>query len=254
MIKVDQLMEINDLHRHGHSIRDIARITGHSRNTVRKVLRGEHDLRFHVPQRDSKIDAYKDYLKHRYQQHRLSAVRLIEEIRPMGYAGSIATLRRYLRTLRGEHHRQSRLTVRFETPPGRQAQADWAYCGKFPAIGSDGRTMMIGVYLFIMVLSYSRQMFIRFTTGMKMAQLIACHQQAFAYLGGVPATVLYDNMKQVRLAPGKLNEQFVDFARCPKMPPAGTCGSTSTYRPRRWRRSRRWSHEHQHHCRYIEHV
>ncbi|MEX0887310.1 MAG: IS21 family transposase [Phycisphaeraceae bacterium] len=212
MIKVDQLMEINDLHRQGHSIRDIARITGHSRNTVRKVLRGEHDLKFHTPDRTTKLDPYKDYLNQRYEQHRLSAVRLIEEIRPMGYTGSIATLRRYLRTLRGQQHRQSRLTVRFETPPGKQAQADWAYCGKFPAPGSDGQTRMIGVYLFIMVLSYSRQMFIRFTTSMKMPQLIDCHQQAFAYFGGMPASVLYDNMKQVRIAPGKLNEQLVDFA------------------------------------------
>ena len=41
MIKVDQIMEIRDLHRQGHAIRDIARITGHSRNTIRKALRGE---------------------------------------------------------------------------------------------------------------------------------------------------------------------------------------------------------------------
>jgi transposase len=230
MIKVDQLMEINDLHRQGHSIRDIARISGHSRNTVRKVLRAEHDPKFHTPQRSSKLDPYKDYIKQRYEQHRLSAVRLIDEARSMGYkryeqhrlsavrlidearsmgyTGSIATLRRYLRTLRGEQHRRSRLTVRFETPPGRQAQADWAYCGKFP----DQDAKPVPVYLFLMVLSYSRRMFLRFTTSMKMPQLIECHQQAFAYFGGVPATVLYDNMKQVRIGAGKLNEQLVDFA------------------------------------------
>ena len=37
MIKVDQFMDIKQLHREGHSIRDVARMTGHSRNTVRKV-------------------------------------------------------------------------------------------------------------------------------------------------------------------------------------------------------------------------
>lgn len=80
MIKVDQLMEINDLHRQGHAIRGIARITGHSRNTVHKVLRGEHDLKFHTPERTSKLDPYKDYLKQRYEQHRLSAVRLTDAL------------------------------------------------------------------------------------------------------------------------------------------------------------------------------
>jgi len=208
MIKVDQLMDIKHLHREGHSIRDIARRTGHSRNTVRKVLRGEHDLKFKTPTRSSKLDPYKDYLQRRYQEHGLSAVRLIEEIRPMGYEGSIVTVRRYLRTLKTEQHRRGRLTVRFETPPGKQAQADWSYCGRFP--GPEGRD--VPVYLFIMVLAFSRMMFIRFTTSMKMGPLIECHQRAFEFFRGVPSQILYDNMKQVRIAPGKLNEQLVDFA------------------------------------------
>lgn len=209
MIKVDQLMHIKGLHSEGLSIRRIAEITGHSRNTVRKVLRGEHDLTFHSPHRESKLDPYKDYLKQRYEQHRLSAVRLIEEIRPMGYDGSIATLRRYLSTLKSHQQRQSRLTVRFETPPGKQAQADWGYCGRFP--GADGKP--VPVYLFIMVLAFSRLMFIRFTTSMKMGALIESHQQAFAFFGGIPTQILYDNMKQVRIAPGQLNEQMLDFAQ-----------------------------------------
>jgi transposase len=208
MIKVDQLMHIKELHNEGHSIHDIVRITGHSRNTVRKVLRGEHDLKFKAPQRTSKLDPYKGYLKQRYDEHRLSAVRLIEEIRPMGYDGSIATLRRYLKTLKTEHRRRSRLTVRFETPPGKQAQADWSYCGRFA--GPDGKP--VPVYLFAMVLAFSRMMFIRFTTSMKMGPLIECHQRAFEFFGGVTATVLYDNMKQVRLGPDRLNEQLLDFA------------------------------------------
>lgn len=209
MLKVDQYMEITQLSRDGHSIRDIARLTGLSRNTVRKVLRGEHDLRMKQTPRRSILDPYKDYLKARFESHGLSAVRLIEEIRPMGYGGSIDTVRRYLGTLRGEHTRRAKLTVRFETPPGRQAQADWTYCGKHA--GPDGT--LVPVYAFVMVLSFSRMMFIRFTTSMKMAALIECHREAFAFFGGVPGEILYDNMKQVRLGPDQLNEQLVDFAR-----------------------------------------
>ncbi len=207
MIKVDQFMEIRQLRKEGRSIRDISRATGHARNTVRKVLRGEHDLKIKTTERTSKLDPFKDYLKQRYQQHGLSAVRLIEQIKPMGYDGSIATLRRYLRTLKTDHRRRSRLTVRFETPPGKQAQADWGYCGKFPTPEGQPRS----VYVFIIVLAFSRMMFIRFTTSMKMGPLIECHRDAFNFFGGVPDQVLYDNMKQVRVAPGRFNEQLLDF-------------------------------------------
>ena len=138
MIKVDQIMEIRDLHRQGHAIRDIARITGHSRNTVRKVLRGGHELRFNTPQRTSKLEPFKARLRQRYQQYRLSAVRLMEDLRGMGYTGSIATLRRFLTTLKAEEARRARLTVRFETPPGRRSSpiSATATCSKRYCPGS----------------------------------------------------------------------------------------------------------------------
>lgn len=209
MIKVDQFMDIKLLSQQGHSIRDIARLTGLSRNTVRKVLRGQHSMKVEASTRTSCLDPFKDYLRGRYLEHGLSAVRLLAEIRPMGYEGSIATLRRYLRTLKHEARRHAKLTVRFETPPGQQAQADWGYCGRFPA--ADGR--LVPVYAFVMVLSFSRMLFVRFTTAMRMRELIECHQEAFASLGGWPRSILYDNMKQVRISPFAWNEQFLDFAQ-----------------------------------------
>jgi transposase len=208
MIHVEQFMDIRELKQQGHSLRDIARITGHSRNTVRKVLRGEHTLTFHTPQRSSKLEPFQDYVRRRYEEHGLSAVRLLDEIRPMGYAGSIVTLRRFLRTFRQDTLRRSKLTVRFETPPGEQAQADWTYCGRFPT--PEGKT--ISIYAFVMTLSFSRMLFVQFTTSMKMRELIACHQEAFNFFGGWPRTILYDNMKQVKLSRIEWNEQFLDFA------------------------------------------
>src|SRR5262249_44424538 len=209
MITVEHFMDIRDLRNEGHSIRDIAAITGLSRNTVRKVLRGQHTLKSRLPQRASKLDPFKDYLRGRFQEHALSAVRLIEEIRSMGYLGSLPTVRRFLRSLKQHSVRSSKVTVRFETPPGQQAQADWSYCDKFTS--PDGER--ISVYAFVMVLSFSRMLFVRFTTSMKMPQLLECHQLAFAYFGGWPQTILYDNMKQVRIAPKEWNEQFLDFAQ-----------------------------------------
>jgi transposase len=208
MIGVDHLMDIRDLARQGHSVRAIARLTGLSRNTIRKVLRGEHDLRRKAAPRRSLLDPFKDYLRGRRAEHPLSAVRLLEEIRPMGYGGSVVTLRRFLAGLDDRARREGKLTVRFETPPGRQAQADWAHAGRL--LDRDGRARPI--YCFTYVLSYSRMLYVRFTTSMNLASLVDCHQRAFDYLGGWPQAILYDNMKQVRLGPGRWNEAFLDFA------------------------------------------
>lgn len=224
MIKVDQFMDIKLLKQQGHAIRDIARLTGLSRNTVRKVLRGEHDLKFHASPRASCLEPYHAYLRQRYQEFRLSAVRLLAEIRPMGYTGSLVTLRRFLRTLKTDRTRQGKLTVRFETPPGQQAQADWTYCGRFAT--PEGKRL--GVYAFVMVLSFSRMLFVRFTTSMRIRELIECHQEAFAYFGGWTQSVLYDNMKQVKLSAFQWNERFLDFANHYGIIPK-TC---RPYRPR----------------------
>ncbi len=158
--------------------------------------------------RSSSLDGFKPYLKKRYEEYELSAVRLLDEIKGMGFEGGVDTVRRYLRTLKKDVVRTKKLTVRFETPPGKQAQADWAYCDKFdvPGVGK------IGVYVFVMVLSYSRQMFVNFTTSMRMPELLRCHQAAFDFFGGWPEQILYDNMKQVRISPTKWNEQLLDFA------------------------------------------
>jgi transposase len=207
MISWDAFMDVKSLAGEGVSKREIARRTGLSRNTVRKVLRGEHPMRMKSVARDSKLDPYKAHVRERYERYGLSAVRLIEEIRPLGYDGSIVTLRRYLKTLKTPMQRMRNVTVRFETPPGKQAQVDWTECGRFEV---DGKKLT--VYAFLMVLGYSRAMYVRFTASMRMAELIACHQAAFAYFGGWPREILYDNMKQVRIGPGKLNEAFMDFA------------------------------------------
>jgi len=126
----------------------------------------------------------------------------------MGYDGSIATLRRYLHSLKPERERLQKLTVRFETPPSQQAQADWAYAGRFP----DPTGRIFPVYLFVLVLAFSRMLYVEFTSSMKLPALLRCHQNAFQFFGGWTREILYDNMKQVRLTPTELNPQFTDFA------------------------------------------
>jgi transposase len=201
-------MDIKSLHKEGYSIKAIARQTGRSRNTVRRVLREPGPTGFHKPQRHSRLDAFKTYLRQRWESCGLSAVRLWPEIQAMGYTGSVATLRRYLHSLKPERERLRKLTVRFETPPGKQAQADWAYCGRFP----DPAGHIFPVYVFVMVLGFSRMLYIEFTSSMKLPALLRCHLNAFAFFGGWTREILYDNMKQVRLSQQELNPLFLDFA------------------------------------------
>ena len=209
MLNLDQFMNIRFLYKQGHSVREIARLTGHSRNTVRKLLRA---TRAPVPMprsRSSKLDLYKPYLTERWQAHGLSAVRLLPEIRTQGFTGSTQIVRRFLQELKATRRTDQNLTVRFETPPGEQAQCDWAEVGRYPQ--PDGTNAR--VYAFVMVLGYSRYLYVEFTRSMTVATLIRCHQNAFAFFGGWPRRILYDNMRQVVIGPERINPRFLDFTR-----------------------------------------
>ena len=68
------------------------------------------------------------------------------------------------------------------------------------------------LYAFVMVLSFSRMLYIEFTRSMRVENLIRCHQNAFAAFGGWPRQILYDNMRQVVVGPERINPRFRDFA------------------------------------------
>ncbi|WP_430757257.1 IS21 family transposase, partial [Pseudobacillus badius] len=101
-------------------------------------------------------------------------------------------------------------TLRFETPPGKQAQMDWAEVGMYEV---NGRIQK--VYAFIMILGYSRMKYIEFTTDMKLETLMKCHMNAFSYFNGLPHHILYDNMKTVVIKHSpieiRFNRTFEDF-------------------------------------------
>lgn len=207
MLKLEEWMEIKALTQQGHSIKGLVQETGRSRNTIRKVLHQKAPKPSDRADRPSRLDPFKEYVKERFLACGLSAVRLLCEIRPMGYLGSVYPVRRFLAPLRPQQHRQRKLTVRFETPPGLQAQADWGACGRF----TDPAGQVVPIYVFVMVLSFSRMLYVEFTTSMKLCELIRCHRNAFAFFGGWPQQILYDNMKQVRLDPNTWHPLFLDF-------------------------------------------
>ena len=206
MIDPEQWMDIKQLHRQGLSQRQIAQRTGHSRNTIAKILAQEAPQPFQKParQRPSCLDPFKPYLQQRWQSYRLSGARLLEEIQAQGFTGSVDIVQRYLKTLKEAQSVATRATVRFETAPGEQAQVDWAHIGQIEEKK---------VYAFVFVLGFSRMLFVAFAFSMALPELIRCHLEAFAYVGGIPASILYDNMAQVRL-PGSraLHPLMADFA------------------------------------------
>lgn len=207
MLKAEEWMDIKDLHRQGHSIRTISELTGLARNTVRRVLREQVPTPAKTRCRPSQLDSFKPYIEGRYAEYALSAVRLLEEIRSMGYTGGVDVVRRFLHSLDPHQTARQKMTVRFETPPGEQAQADWASCGH--ARDETGR--LRAVYAFVMVLSYSRMLYVEFTHSMNLPELVRCHQRAFDFFGGWTQTILFDNMKQVRLSQQEWNPLFLDF-------------------------------------------
>ena len=200
------------------SMREIARQLHLSRKTVVKVIaehqqqreKGVTGLPSPPGKRSSQVDGYeatlRDYLA-RYPK--ITVVRLLEELRRLGYRGSYTILRDRVSQLRPQCRRSP--VERFETGPGLQAQMDWAvYTLDFT---QEGRRK---VNLFGYVLGYSRRQYLHFTASQDLPTTLREHVRAFAHLGGVAATCLYDNMKAVvaRYEDGEpiYNTRFLAFA------------------------------------------
>jgi len=189
MLKEEGVVEIKILKRQGYSIRGIARELGISRNTVREYLRtGKQPVYSSRPTRETLVDAFKPYIQERVAAAKpnwIPATVIEREIRALGYQGGIRTLRNYLAELKPKTKLDP--VVRFETKSGQQMQVDWGVFrrGKAP------------LSAFVATLGFSRYSYVEFVTNERFETLKACHENAFAYLQGVPKEVLYDNMKTV---------------------------------------------------------
>ena len=158
--------------------------------------------------RATKLDPYKPIIDERLTTYpALSAVRLCAEVTAAGYTGGITQLRDYVARVRPRPEPEP--VVRFETAPGHQAQVDFAEF-RFPW----GKRVAL-----LVVLGYSRLLWLKFYPRQTLATVISGLEEAFAYLGGVPHELLFDQMKAViledhRAQGGKLLEhpEFLRFA------------------------------------------
>ncbi len=174
--------------RRGEGVRAIAKQLGCSRNTVRRYLREQQASRYGPrAARACKLDDYKDYLLARIEQARprwIPATVLLREIQERGYPGGISQLKAWIAPFKKN---EPEPVVRFETPPGKQMQADFTTVRR-------GRDPLLAL---VATMGYSRASFVKFTRGEDAATLCAGLREAFDYFGGVPEHVLFDNAKSV---------------------------------------------------------
>lgn len=157
--------------------------------TVQRVLgQAGVDLKVVAP-RPSKVDPFVPFLREQLAKYpALRASRLFVMLKERGYSGGPDHLRRVIGRLRPK--KPAEAFQRLRTLPGEQAQVDWAHFGKLPV----GRALR-PLWAFVMVLSYSRRIFLRFYPGLAMPLFVRGHVEAFAEFGGVPRVLLYDNLK-----------------------------------------------------------
>lgn len=215
MLKGRDVLMIHDLHRQGLTIQEIARRTGQDRKTVRKYLKAGLEPPVYGPRtpRPSILDPYKAYLRDRLERYPgLTASRLLREIRELGYAGGATTVKDFVRAIRPAP--PAAFENRFETAPGQQAQVDFAH---FRVRFLDHPAQQRVVWLFAMVLGYSRYLFARFVAGQGLDEVVRGHLAAFDAFAGVPRQILYDRMKTAVIgedADGRVifNKMLLDLA------------------------------------------
>lgn len=203
------VLDILELHKQGNSIRAISRITGLSRTTVEKYLKNPRVPSYSPRKRaPSKLEPYKQYIQQRMAEGVWNSRIILRELHQMGYSGSKTILTDFMKPLRSAA--KPKAVVRFETKPGEQAQVDF---GVFNY--QDGKVSK-RIYSFVMVLSYSRAIYVEFVKRQDLSTLLKCHVHAFEAFKGIPQKILYDNMKPVVQARTEnkvvWNPRFLDFA------------------------------------------
>lgn len=210
MITVEQYMDIQSLYREGLSKREIARRLGIDPKTVTRHLeRGEIPKYTKRKRRDSKLAPFYQLIDAFLEDDDYKATWIFDKLKVQGYEGSYDLVKIYVRKIKEAKKKVA--FVRFETEPAHQMQMDW---GEFNVEYKDGSLRKL--YVFVMLLGYSRAMYVEFCESSVLEQLLDCHIRGFKHLGGVPRELLYDNMKTVVIGRDqgkiKFHQDFAYFA------------------------------------------
>ncbi len=186
MLSKEEVIVLRHYLQQGLSKTAIAKRLGMSRRTVQRyAASGEEEPKYGPrPPRFSILEPYKQYLEERLEVYpELSAVRLLAELQERGFGGRYTVVKDYVRLQRPKLPIQ--IEQRFEVEPGEQAQVDFAVF----------KTSFGTVYALLVVLSWSRLLWVRFYLHQDQLTVLGGLHKAFVYYGGVPRTVLFDRMK-----------------------------------------------------------
>ena len=211
MIDYETFCKIHDHHdRQGLTIAQTARALGLHPETVAKwVKRTRYEARACAP-RASRLDLFKDQVVRLLESHPYSTQQIFQRLQEAGYSGGLTIVKDYVAKVRPAR-REAFLKLAFA--PAECAQVDWGEYGSI-GVGSTRRRLSF----FVLVLAHSRRLYVQFTVSQKMEHFLACHEQAFAAIGGVPARIMVDNLKSAVLqrlagcAP-VFNARYLDFSR-----------------------------------------
>lgn len=159
--------------------------------------------------RPRKLDPFKADVVRMLDRYPSSAVQVCQTLKENGFTGGYSIVKDSVRTVR-PRHKPAFLTL--ACAPGECAQVDWGAFGSM-AVGQTTRRLRC----FVMVLCDSRLMDVESTVSQTMEHVLACHQHAFDFFGGIPKTVMVDNLTSAVLkrAIGEdpvFNPQCADFA------------------------------------------
>lgn len=211
MITYSQYAKIHQLrHDRNLNIAQIAAEMSLDEKTVSKWLARDRFEPRKNKGRSSKLDPLKPRIKAWLERHPYSAQQIFQLLRQDGYTGGYTIVKDYVRKVRPRKP-AAYLTLSFA--PGENAQVDWGSFGAVP-VGNTRRQLSF----FVMVLSYSRLMYVEFTLSQKQEHFLQCHENAFLYFGGIPRKIMIDNLKtgvleHKRGEPPILNPRYADYAR-----------------------------------------
>lgn len=159
--------------------------------------------------RPSKLDTFKGQIVAMLERHPYSAQQILQQLHQQGYAGGYSILKEFVRLVRPP---RKPAFLMLEFAAGECAQIDWGQYGSVP-VGSTRRRLSF----FVMVLCYSRMIYVEFTLSETMDQFLTCHRHALEFFGGTPQKVMIDNLKVgvVRHPSGEkalFNPRYLDFA------------------------------------------
>jgi transposase len=188
----------------------IARETGLHPETVRQWLKRERYERRAVPPRATKLDAFKPEIGRLLGQFAYSARQIFQTLAAKGYTGGYTQVKRYVRLVRP---RPAPAYLELVFGPGECLQWDWADCGTLP-VGQCRRRL----YAFVMVLCWSRQMYVEFALRKTQEHFLSCHRHGLEAFGGVTRAVMCDNdrvaiLRHERYCPAVPTPLYGDFIR-----------------------------------------